>query len=168
VRSNSAAKNSLAHCTVSARGLGIAATQGRYEQSEREIQRLLGVERELVAVEGAGVEADADWRGYELPERLRRNHWALTGDWATGAEKVVLEQSGGSIAFHFHARDAHLVLSRNTSAPIPFRLLLDGAALGGPTASTSTRRATASSTTAADEGNKAAPISGLSRARLRR
>ena len=35
--------------------------EGRYEQSERVIQRLLGVERELVSVEGVGVEAAADW-----------------------------------------------------------------------------------------------------------
>src|SRR4051794_1173690 len=35
--------------------------EGRYEQSERVIQRLLGVERELASVEGVGVEAEADW-----------------------------------------------------------------------------------------------------------
>ena len=35
--------------------------EGRYEQSERVIQRLLGVEREPVSVEGLGVEAAADW-----------------------------------------------------------------------------------------------------------
>jgi hypothetical protein len=35
--------------------------EGRYEQSERVIQRLLGVERELVSVEGRGVEAEANW-----------------------------------------------------------------------------------------------------------
>jgi thiol-disulfide isomerase/thioredoxin len=34
--------------------------EGRYEQSERVIQRLLGAERELVSVEGLGVEAAAD------------------------------------------------------------------------------------------------------------
>jgi len=79
--------------------------EGRYEQSERAIQRLLDVERELVSVEGLGVEAEADWdhvrtpetylgygrgehfaspdgaafdehRAYELPDRLRLNHWA--------------------------------------------------------------------------------------------
>ena len=33
--------------------------EGRYEQSERVIQRLLGVERELFSVEGLGVEAAA-------------------------------------------------------------------------------------------------------------
>jgi thiol-disulfide isomerase/thioredoxin len=35
--------------------------EGRYERSERVIQELLGVEREPVSVEGAGVEAAADW-----------------------------------------------------------------------------------------------------------
>jgi hypothetical protein len=31
-----------------------------------------------------------------------------------------------TIAFRFHARDAHLVLSRGAQEPIPFRMLLDG------------------------------------------
>jgi thiol-disulfide isomerase/thioredoxin len=133
--------------------------EGRYEPSERVIQRLLGVERELVSVEGLGVEAEADWdhlrtpetylgyarsehfasangaafderRAYELPERLRLNHWALAGEWTIGRENVVLDQAGGSIAFRFHARDAHLVLSPGAREPLPFRLLLDGEAPG--------------------------------------
>src|SRR3954447_10334319 len=121
--------------------------EGRYEQSERVIQRMLGVDRELVSVEGIGVEARADWdhlrtpetylgdlrgerRADGLPERLRVNHWALTGEWTIGRENVVLDQAGGSIAFRFHARDAHLVLSRGGREPIPFRVLLDGEAPG--------------------------------------
>jgi thiol-disulfide isomerase/thioredoxin len=134
--------------------------EGRYEQSERVIQRLLGVERDLLSVEGLGVEAEADWdhrrtpetylgfgrgsehfaspdgaafaerRAYELPERLRLNHWALAGEWTIGQEKVVLDQAGGSIAYRFHARDAHLVLAPGAREPIPFRLLLDGQAPG--------------------------------------
>ncbi len=97
--------------------------EGRYEQSERVIQRLLGVERELVSVEGLGVEAEADWH-------LRFNQWALAGEWTIGREQVVLEQAGGSIAYRYHARDAHLVLSPGARAPIPFRVLLDGEAPG--------------------------------------
>ena len=133
--------------------------EGRYEESERVIQRLLGLEREPVAVEGLGVEAEADWahlntpetylghgrgerfgsphgatlderRAYALPERLRLNHWALVGEWTVGREQVVLEGAGGSIAFRFHARDAHLVLSPGARGPIPFRVLLDGEAPG--------------------------------------
>jgi thiol-disulfide isomerase/thioredoxin len=42
--------------------------EGRYEQSERVLQRLLGVERELVSVEGLGVEAEADWDNLRTPE----------------------------------------------------------------------------------------------------
>jgi thiol-disulfide isomerase/thioredoxin len=98
--------------------------EGRYEQSERSIQRLLGVERELVCVEGLGVEAEADW------EDLHLNQWALSGEWTTGRENVVLDQAGGSIAYRFHARDAHLVLSAGVREPIAFRLLLDGEAPG--------------------------------------
>ena len=132
--------------------------EGRYEQSERVIQRLLDVERDLVRVEGLGVEAEADWdhlstpetylgyaRGerfaspggvkfgshaYELAQGLRRNQWALAGEWAVGAEDVRLERAGGSIAFRFHARDAHLVLSRGPHDPIPFRVRVDGEAPG--------------------------------------
>jgi Thioredoxin like C-terminal domain len=69
-------------------------------------------------------------RAYELPERLRFNHWALAGEWTIGPEHVVLGQAGGSIGFRFHARDAHLVLSPGKRGPIPFRVLLDGQAPG--------------------------------------
>jgi hypothetical protein len=85
-----------------------ALGEGRYEQSERVIQRLLDVERELVHVGGLGVEAEAGWdqlwtpeaclgypcsercaspggvafqrRACEFPGHLRRNHWALVGE----------------------------------------------------------------------------------------
>ena len=133
--------------------------EGRYEQSERVIQRLLGVERELASVEGTGIEAEADWdqlrtpetylgyargerfaspdsaafdqpRAYRLPERLPFNHWAPAGEWTIGAEKVALGEAGGSLAFRFQARDVHLVLSRGAGEPIPFGVLLDGEAPG--------------------------------------
>jgi thiol-disulfide isomerase/thioredoxin len=133
--------------------------EGRYEQSERVLQQLLGVERELVPVAGLGVEAEADWdhlrtpetylgyargehfaspngtafderRAYAIPEELRFNQWALAGEWTVRREKAVLDEAGGSIAYRFHARDAHLVLSPGTQEPITFRLLLDGEAPG--------------------------------------
>jgi thiol-disulfide isomerase/thioredoxin len=133
--------------------------EGRYEQSERVIQRLLSVQRELVVVDGRGVEAQADWEnlrtpetylgygrgerfasadgaafderhGFELPERLRLNDWALAGEWTIGPESVVVNEAGGRIALRFHARDAHLVLSAGARGPIPFRVLLDGAPPG--------------------------------------
>jgi thiol-disulfide isomerase/thioredoxin len=121
--------------------------EGRYEESERRIQELLGIERNLVAVEGFGVEAEADWshlrtpetylgdgrgerRTEEPPQSLRLNQWTLSGDWTIGRENVVLDQAGGSISFRYHARDAHLVLSPGAREPIPFRVRLDGEAPG--------------------------------------
>ena len=133
--------------------------EGRYEQSERVIQRLLGVERDLVGVEGLGVEAEADWdhlrmretylaygqtshfvspdgatlnerRGYEFPKNLLFSQWALDGEWTVGRENVVLDRAGGSIACRFDARDAHLVLSPGARDPIAFRVFLDGGAPG--------------------------------------
>jgi thiol-disulfide isomerase/thioredoxin len=107
--------------------------EGRYEQSERVIQRLLGVEREPVSVEGVGVEAAADWDHLYTPETYlgygrsgRSNHWMLDGEWTIEPENVVLDRAGGSITCRFHARDAHLVLSPGTRGPIPFHVLLDG------------------------------------------
>jgi thiol-disulfide isomerase/thioredoxin len=109
--------------------------EGRYGQSERVIQQLLGVERELVSVEGAGVEAEADWDHLRTPEvylgHSRGGGFAsLSGAWTTEPEKIVLGEAGGSIAYRFHARDAHIVLSPGTREPIPFRVLLDGEAPG--------------------------------------
>ena len=130
--------------------------EGRYEQSERLIQGLLGVERELVvrrrgrawrrrptgttcarprpisataprALRVAGAShstASAPTSCPTLP------HLALSGEWTIGPESVVLDQAGGSIAYRFHARDAHLVLSTEAREPIPFRVLLDGEAPG--------------------------------------
>jgi thiol-disulfide isomerase/thioredoxin len=128
--------------------------EGQYDKSERVIQQLLGVDRELVSAAGVGVEAEADWnhlrtpetylgyargerfgspngasggaRAYELPTLLRTNYWALAGEWTIEAEKVTVDQGGGSIAFHFDARDAHAVLSAGARGPIPFRVRLDG------------------------------------------
>jgi thiol-disulfide isomerase/thioredoxin len=133
--------------------------EGRYEKLERVIQQLLGIEREPVVVEGQGVEVAADWdnlrtpetylgysrsgqfgsppgampdhsRVYTLSEGLRLGDWGLAGEWTIRPEYVVLDQAGGSIAFRFHARDAHLVLSRGAPEPIPFRVRLDGEAPG--------------------------------------
>src|SRR3712207_5599909 len=134
--------------------------EGRYEESERVLQRLLGVERAPVAVQGRGVEQEADWahlrtpetylgywRGgqsvvpvdgarrdqvgtFELPGRLRSNSWGLRGHCTITGEKVVLQEAGGGIALRFSARDAHLVLSGADGAPVPFTVQLDGAAPG--------------------------------------
>ncbi|WP_245887836.1 redoxin domain-containing protein [Geodermatophilus tzadiensis] len=129
--------------------------EGRYEESERLLQRLLSVDRALVDVDATGVEAEADWVDLRTPETylggergtppvppigsagacpstphpssgLRPGQWSLHGDWSVGDESVQVRQAGGSIVIRFHARDAHLVLAPGVLQPIPFRVLLDG------------------------------------------
>ena len=116
--------------------------EGRYEQSERVIQELLGLPpQDLVSVHGEGDEAAADWarlnsaetylgydrtdsfaspggvalgetRVFAAPEHLNLNHWALSGNWTMRADRVVLNEAGGRILFRFHSPDLHLVLRR--------------------------------------------------------
>ena len=136
--------------------------EGEYEQSERIIQQLLaeagsdGIGRELVSVDGRGVEAAADWGslrspenyvGYErtenfaspggavsdkrqvyaAPAQLRLNHWALSGDWTVKKQAAVLNQANGRIAYRFHARDLHLVMGPAArGTSVRFRVLIDG------------------------------------------
>jgi thiol-disulfide isomerase/thioredoxin len=130
--------------------------EGRYTESERAIQELLGVDDELVSVEGSGLEAPADWddleapetyvgygqgerfaspgggvgnerRAYTVPETLRPNQWALAGEWTIRQEGAALHEAGGRLAYRFHARDLHLVLAPGEGgAPVRFRVLIDG------------------------------------------
>jgi thiol-disulfide isomerase/thioredoxin len=66
-------------------------------------------------------------RTYSIPESLRLNHWALSGDWTIDPGTSVLNEADGRIAFRFHARDVHLVMSpRASGASVPFRVLVDG------------------------------------------
>ena len=117
--------------------------EGRYEQSERVIQQLLGLApQDLVTVDGEGDEAEADWAhlnspetylgsertgNFASPDRLKLNQWALSGDWTKERERISLNAAGGRILFRFQARDVHLVLRRTwQGGPVPFRVLLDG------------------------------------------
>jgi thiol-disulfide isomerase/thioredoxin len=118
--------------------------EGMYDECERIIQWLLGIEDGLVSPALEGFEAQADWESLESPETylgseqgqnftgtdvspesLRLNHWALAGAWTIGRGAAVLNEAGGRIAFRFHARDVHLVL-RAPGVPVPFRVLVDG------------------------------------------
>ena len=136
--------------------------EGEYDRTERMIQQLLAESgkaaagTELVAVEGRGVEAAADWaslrspenyvgvertenfasaggpvvgkpRPYATPARLAVNHWALAGDWTMRKDAILLNKPNGRIVYRFHARDLHLVMGPATpGTAVRFRVLIDG------------------------------------------
>ncbi len=121
--------------------------EGAYEEIERAIQQLLGVEEAYVSVDAGGLAEAADWGTLKSPETyvgstrgerrdargdgLALNHWALSGEWSVGEEAAELEAGGGSIAYRFHARDLNLVLAPPASgAPVRFAVKLDGEAPG--------------------------------------
>ena len=115
-----------------------------------------GLDQDLVMVEPRGLEVAADWRTLQTPEtyigygqstgfasegvarfgaphaytaisRVPVNHWDLSGSWTVTRHAAVLEESGGRIAFAFHARDVNLVMGPTTAgASVPFRVFLDG------------------------------------------
>jgi thiol-disulfide isomerase/thioredoxin len=118
--------------------------EGSYEEIERAIQQLLGVDEETVRVDADGLAEAADWDTLRSPETyvgdargerrsdpradgLALNQWALTGDWSVGEEAAVLEAAAGSIAYRFEARDLNLVLAPPASGgPVRFAVRLDG------------------------------------------
>lgn len=140
--------------------------EGDYERSERTIQTLLAEaghpssDNAVVSVDGAGLEAAADWGSlgspenyvgygrtenfaspggaafdqphvYAPPRRLGLNQWALSGDWTMGKQAIVLTKANGRIAYRFHARDLHLVMGPGApGTSIRFRVLIDGRPAG--------------------------------------
>ena len=119
--------------------------EGAYEETERAIQRLLGVDGETVRVDAGGLAEAADWGTLRSPETylghargerrssdqpadgLALNDWTLAGEWSVGEEAAVLDAAGGSIAYRFEARDLNLVLAPAAAgAPVRFAVRLDG------------------------------------------
>jgi thiol-disulfide isomerase/thioredoxin len=122
--------------------------EGSYEEIERAIQHLLGVDEALVDVDAGGLAEAADWDALGSPEtylgrgrgerrrtasaaNLVLNEWALGGDWIVGGEVAALREPGGSIAYRFLARDLNLVLAPPESGgAVGFTVRLDGEAPG--------------------------------------
>jgi len=64
---------------------------------------------------------------YAVPEMLMLNQCALDGAWTIDSGVASLNDPEGSIAFRFHARDVHLVMSPPApKTSVPFRVLVDG------------------------------------------
>jgi thiol-disulfide isomerase/thioredoxin len=114
------------------------------------------VAHDLVSVADEGFEAQADWRNlgspetylgceqaqnfvstggagldepqdFGVPEELKRNQWALSGNWTLRPGASVLNEADGRLVFRFHARDVNLVMGpREEGSSIPFRVTVDG------------------------------------------
>ncbi len=115
-----------------------------YEETERAVQQLLGVDEEIVRVDAGGIAQAADWAALRSPETylghargerrtdgradaIALNQWALAGEWSVGEEAAVLDSAAGSIAYRFEGRDLNMVLAPPaTGAPVRFAVLLDG------------------------------------------
>ncbi len=89
-----------------------------YEETERAIQRLLGVAEELLDVDAGGLAQAADWDALRSPEtylglarREPGGEWELAGEWSLEQEAAVLDGPTGSISCRFEARDVNLVLA---------------------------------------------------------
>ncbi len=117
-----------------------------------------GIGDDVVSIVPGGIEAQADWAtlgspetylGFQqggnlvasdaqigvpgrfvVPDALPLNGWALGGAWTIEERAALANGPDGSIAFRFHARDVNLVLRSREGAPVPFRVLVDGAAPG--------------------------------------
>jgi thiol-disulfide isomerase/thioredoxin len=65
-------------------------------------------------------------RIYEVPEHLHLNEWGLGGSWTVGREEATSNEPNGRIAYRFHARDLHLILTPPSGGSARFRVTLDG------------------------------------------
>jgi cytochrome c biogenesis protein CcdA/thiol-disulfide isomerase/thioredoxin len=63
---------------------------------------------------------------YRAPAKLALNEWALEGRWRDESQIATLLSATGGIAYHFQARDLHLVLGSAEGMPVRFRVTLDG------------------------------------------
>jgi thiol-disulfide isomerase/thioredoxin len=118
--------------------------EGEYEETERAIQRLLGVDEDTVRTDAGGRAEAADWANLSSPETylgygrverrsdppsdgLEPNHWALAGAWSVEEEAAILDAPDGSITYRFGARDVNMVLAPpDADAPVRFAVRLDG------------------------------------------
>ncbi|MGO9488667.1 MAG: hypothetical protein ACLQBB_06530 [Solirubrobacteraceae bacterium] len=118
--------------------------EGAYEETERALQGLLGIDEATVGVDAGGLAEAADLDRLRSPEtylgyargerrrdtrerRLALNQWALDGEWSVREEAAVLEAGAGSLEYRFQARDVNVVLAPPVAgSPVRFVVRLDG------------------------------------------
>jgi thiol-disulfide isomerase/thioredoxin len=108
--------------SVAPRGIEAAADWASLKSPETYV----GYERTANFASPGGARLDAR-RTYTAPDRLRLNHWTLSGKWTMQTHSSALNESNGRIAYRFHARDLHLVMGPTAKgAAVRFRVLIDG------------------------------------------
>jgi thiol-disulfide isomerase/thioredoxin len=116
--------------------MDIVATSGKGVQAAAD-ERDLGSAETYVGYEQArnfdstgGIKENVP-KDYRTPSTLPINQWSLAGIWTVGSEFASPLEATGSIVYHFHARDLHLVLAPPADGhPIRFRIRIDGAPPG--------------------------------------
>ena len=101
-----------------------AASSGDYGRSP---ETYLGYAKLSHLVSPESVKKDAV-QHYSTPKTLKRNEWALAGDWSVGEQTAVMQGKGGAISFRFYGRDLHLVLGTKSGQPVRYKVTLDGKA----------------------------------------
>jgi len=110
---------------VAVQGAGVtAASSGDYGRSP---ETYLGYAKLARLVSPEVVQKDVV-QHYSTPATLKRNDWALEGDWSVTEQAAVLQGKRGAISLRFYARDLHLVLGTHSGKPLRFKVTLDGKA----------------------------------------
>jgi len=110
--------------------------EGEYPESEKVIQKLLAeagnaaVARDVVAVQGRGLEAPPDFADLRSAEAYigsdrRASSVRVSGSWKVEGQFALSTGADARISQRFHARDVHLVMGPHDK-PVRFRILLDG------------------------------------------
>jgi thiol-disulfide isomerase/thioredoxin len=118
----SAENSSVTHVAIRPEGFEIAADWEHLQSPEN----YLGYERTESFASPDGVIGDKPVH-YSLPQKLKLNQWAISGEWNIGKERILLGKRDGRIVNRFHARDLHLIMGpAKAGNSMTFRVLIDG------------------------------------------
>jgi thiol-disulfide isomerase/thioredoxin len=111
---------------------GIVSVHGQGAQAAADMEEVespetyIGYARAENFTSPGGLQQDSEHL-YALPAYPALNEWGLAGDWIDHEQVAILRSARGKIAFHFHARDLHLVLGPAADGkPVHFHITIDG------------------------------------------
>ena len=124
--------------------------EGNYGETENNIRHLLGLDVNAQAAPEAPVSSNnqtpetylgiaraqnfssaeklvADQpQHFSLPKFLPSNHWALSGNWYTDAERITAKDAGAKLQLNFTAGKVFLVLGTKDGKPVTATITLNG------------------------------------------